>query len=57
MGTIWENLDETKLYEKALDLTQVDKIFELASQRNNLEVTKRVPRSSNTVIDAKRYVH
>ena len=57
VGTIWEKLDETKLYEKeALNLTQVDKIFELVPQRHNLEVTKRVQKSSSTVIDAKRYV-
>ena len=54
-GTIWEKLDETKLYEKELNLTKVDKIFELIpAQNNNLEVTKRVPKYSSSVIDAKR---
>ena len=55
-GTIWEKLDETKLYEKELNLTKVDKIFELVplAQRSNLEVTKRVPKYSSSVIDAKR---
>ena len=56
MGTIWEKLDETELYGKELNLTKVDKIFELVplAQRSNLEVTKRAQKYSSTVIDAKR---
>ena len=56
VGTIWEKLDETELYGKELNLTKVDKIFELVplAQRSNLEVTKRAQKYSSTVIDAKR---